>query len=492
MKSLEADIAVVAAGTAGLSAAIAAAQRGLKVLVFEKGATTGGTGNMGMGPLGIESRHTRMRNFGPTKDQAFEIFMNYTHWRVDAKLVRAYLSKSGDTIHWLEALGVQFVEPASYFAGSFPTWHLVKPATGVPGPTATATMMKILTDRAKEMGIRIMLQTPARKLLKQGDRVVGVLAEDKSGEEIEARAKAVIVATGGFGNNLEMIKKYTGFEWGKNLFSFRIPGLEGDGIRMAWEAGAASTEMNIEMTCSMPEMMRIPSELASAFRQPHLMVNLLGERFMNEGIVANTTFAGNAVSQQKDCSGFMIFDSAIAQEMENGFDFMTHVFPVTHLKDFEKSVDAALATGYKHLFVADSIEELAAKTGIDAARLMVTLAEYNRDCRKGYDELFNKEHKYLRPIEQPRFYAGRFYPSGYGTLGGIKINHRAEVTDKNFRPISGLYAAGTDACSIYGDSYCFILPGNTMGFAINTGRIAAESAAEYVRAMAQTTAGAAE
>ena len=134
MTQLNADIIVVAAGAAGLPAAIEAAQGGAKVIVFEKGATTGGTGNMGMGPLGIESRHTRAKQFKPTKDEAFETFMEYTHWQVDAQLVRAYLNKSGDTIHWLESLGVEFVEPASYFPTAYPTWHLIKPAEGRPGP----------------------------------------------------------------------------------------------------------------------------------------------------------------------------------------------------------------------------------------------------------------------------------------------------------------------------------------------------------------------
>ena len=100
---------------------------------------------MGMGPLGIESRHTWAKQFSPTKDEAFEIFMDYTHWRSDARLVRAFLNKSGDTIHWLESLGVEFVEPASYFPKAYPTWHLIKPETGKPGPMASGTMMKILT-----------------------------------------------------------------------------------------------------------------------------------------------------------------------------------------------------------------------------------------------------------------------------------------------------------------------------------------------------------
>ena len=102
MSKFKKDIIVVAAGPAGLASAISAAEKGVSVIVFEKGATTGGTGNMGMGPLGIESNYTRAKQFRPTRDEAFEIFIDYTHWRVDARLVRAYLNKSADTIHWLE------------------------------------------------------------------------------------------------------------------------------------------------------------------------------------------------------------------------------------------------------------------------------------------------------------------------------------------------------------------------------------------------------
>ena len=109
MNQLEADVIVIAGGAAGLSATIAAAQAGAKVIVFEKGSTTGGTGNMGMGPLGIGSRLQRMKQMGPTKDEAFKIFMDYTHWRVDAQLVRAYIDKAATTIDWLEKLGVEFV-----------------------------------------------------------------------------------------------------------------------------------------------------------------------------------------------------------------------------------------------------------------------------------------------------------------------------------------------------------------------------------------------
>lgn len=477
MSKFEADVIVVAAGAAGLAASIAAAERGAKVITFEKASTTGGTGSMGMGPLGVESRRQRLKFLGPTKDEAFRIFMDYTHWQVDARLVRAYMDKAATTIDWLEDMGVEFEDPCAYFPNGNATWHPVKPGT----EACAANMYRILTQRAKEMGIQILLQTPVEKLVKKGDSIVGIIAEDRNGEPVETTAKAVIIATGGFGDNPQWIKKYTGYEWGKDLQSFRIPGLIGDGIRMAWEAGAERTEMRMELIYLMPGDLN--PELAEAFRQPHLLVNLLGERFINEEIMPNTAFTGNAISRQKDRASFLIFDEDIKNHMkgEKGFDFLHLVFPYTDVRNFETLMQEAFDSGYEYVYEADSLEELAEKTGIDPHGLRTTVEEYNGYCENGFDPIFNKGRKYLRPIKTPKFYAGKQLPGAYGSLGGIKINYKTEVIGKNWKKIPGLYAAGTDACSIYGDTYVFILPGNTMGFALNSGRIAGENAAEYVK-----------
>lgn len=483
MNKLQADVVVIAAGAAGLAAAISAAHTGAKVIAFEKGATTGGAASMGMGPFGVESRLQRLKQMGPSRDEAFRIFMDYTHWRVDAQLVRSYIDKAATTIEWLENLGVEFLEPAAYFPGGAFTWHLVKPPMGgQPGPMIASAMIKTLTDRAKELGVQIMLQTPVKKILKQAHGIRGVVAEDRSGNEIEALARAVIIATGGFGDSPEMIKKYTGYEWGKDMWSLRIPGLTGDGIRMAWEVGAVPTEMNMEMIYMMPGV--VNPVLRMAFQQPHLMVNLLGERFLDEGIMYNTTFTGNAIARQKNRCAFLIFDDAIKKRMETvGYDHTSVVFPFLKATDVDALIKEATDTGYQDVFVADSIEEMAVKTRVDPEGLKRTLEQYNGFCDRGYDPVFNKKHHLLRSIRNPRFYAARLFPSAYGSLGGIKINHRTEVLSKDWKKIPGLYAAGTDACTIYGDSYVFILPGNTMGFAINTGRIAGENAAEYAKSL---------
>lgn len=156
MKKLESDIITVAAGIAGLAAAVSAAEKGAKVIAFEKGSTTGGTGNMAVGPFAVESRHQNIRQISLTKQEAFRMFMDYTHWQGDARLVQAYIEKSSDTIDWLEKIGVEFTEPAAYFPGSQFTWHLIKPEgeeyVSITG-SAAGRMVKLLTDRAKDLGV---------------------------------------------------------------------------------------------------------------------------------------------------------------------------------------------------------------------------------------------------------------------------------------------------------------------------------------------------
>lgn len=104
-------------------------------------------------------------------------------------------------------------------------------------------MTKKMTERAKELGVQFLFETPVKKIIMEDGAAVGVLAVDKNGEEIEARAKSVIICTGGFGDNPEMIKEETEFEYAKTIYNFAIPGMKGDGIKMAWEAGSRKRTM---------------------------------------------------------------------------------------------------------------------------------------------------------------------------------------------------------------------------------------------------------
>ena len=148
---------------------------------------------------------------------------------------------------------------------------------------------------------------------------------------------------------------------------------------------------------------------------------------------------------------------------------------------FDQEAEAAITTGYQYFIKADTIEELCEKTGIDLAGLEETLEIYNDDCDNGgFDSIFNKDRQFMRPVRKGPFYSLQSFPGAYGSFGGIKINYKTEAVDQDGYPIKGLYAVGTDACDIYGDTYPFILGGNTMAFCLNSGRMAAEYAAEYI------------
>ncbi len=480
MKQIEADVAVVAGGISGLAAAVSAAEKGASVLVFEKSKVNGGIASMAMGPFGVESRVQKRQLDTLTKGEAFKLYMDYAHWRIDSRLVKAYIDKSGDTINWLEDMGVEWAFAARHFQESQATWHLPKLSNGSIGRGSGAMITKVLRERADELGVEFYMETPVKKIIKDGDHITGIIAEDKNGETIQANAKAVIICTGGFGDNPEMIKEYTGYEYGKNMFSFRIPGLAGEGIKMAYEVGAAQSDINMEMYYQTAAGEHFQT-LDSAFRQPNLLVNLNGERFFDEAQMANTTYCGNSISMQKNACAYMIFDEAAKRYYDrNGFDMDAYDRPVTTMDEFGNEFERYIQEGKGTDFImADSIEEIAERTGINAENLKATVDEYNQYCNS-YDKLYEKANKYLRPIRKAKFYAGKLIPSAFGSTGGIKINYKTEVLNKEYDKIPGLYAAGMDACSLYKDSYIFKLPGNSMGFALNSGRIAGENAAEYI------------
>lgn len=479
MKNFNRQIVVIAAGPSGLSAAVQAAEAGGEVLVVEKAASVGGAANMGMGPLGIGTKYQQQQMIDITVEKAFHMFMEYTHYNVDARLVKKYFELSGETIEWLEDMGVEFEGAFRYFPQSEATWHIVKTDQGI-GPRAASFMNKALYEKAKELGVEFLLETSAKKILVEDGKVSGISAVDQNGEEVRISCQAAVVCTGGAGANKDFIKEETGFEYGKDLFHFAIPGIMGDGLKMAWEAGADKLPVRIEMAASIEGVDELPGSISNVFAQPNLLVNKLGKRVMNEAFMQNATYLSNVASHQKDKVCFSIVDHSIVKHyVRHGVDNVSLVRPNPDVSDFFDGIEMAKKMGNKALYVADTLEELAEKMGVDTERLLDTVYDYNDFC-DSVDEEFFKEKRYLRPIIKPPYYAAKIRPGGYGTVGGIRINENCEALNSAFEAIPGLYAAGADACNIYDDSYMFLLPGNSMGFAVNTGRIAGISAVEYV------------
>jgi fumarate reductase flavoprotein subunit len=475
----QADVAVIGSGAAGLAAAVTLAEGGAKVVVFEKQRSLGGTSNFFQGTFAVESAMQRERYVDYTRDQAFKNTMDYSHWRANPRLVRAIVDESGPTIAWLQDQGVVFAEVTINMPEAPLTYHVVK--------GRGEAVVKALVDQAKKNGADVLPGTPVLAILKEGGRISGVVAE-ADGEEVEVAVRAVVVASGGFANNKEWIKKYTGFDLGGNLIPVGNTGKSGDGIRMAWEVGAAEEGIGtIEMFRVAPigPEFAMGCHLEQAAAQPDLWVTARGERFCDETIGFWDTPVGNAQARFiKDGYTFSILDDTIVERLlTKGLDKGVGIDlpPGSKLTNLRNEIDAAVAHGSGEVFAADSLDELASQTAMDPEVLRATVDEYNRYGAQGHDELFAKDRRYLRPLVGPRFYAIRGRAVFLGTMGGIKVNQRLEVLDKKDLVIPGLYAAGFDAGGMYGDSYPIkSSSGLASAFALNSGRIAGKNALKYV------------
>ncbi len=473
------DFVVVGSGVSGLSAALTAAEAGVRVVVFEKQRSLGGTSNFFKGTFAVESRQQRERYVTYSRDEAFREIIEYGHWRNNPRLVRAIVEESAKTIVWLEKQGVEFTEVTINMIECPQTYHVVR--------GEGAAVIKILSTRAREKGVEIIAGTPIKQIFREGGKITGVVVEGEE-EDVQVKTKAVVIASGGYINNKEWVKKYTGFDLGTNLLPVGNVDKNGDGIRMAWEVGAAEEGIStVELFRIGPSRQELGTggRISLAVIQPDLWVNQAGERFCDEGITFFDTSEGNANARHKEGYTYSIFDTSVVKRLaEEGLDkgITPESYPAQKVVDFGKDLQAALESETAEIFEASSIEELAVKIGVDPAVLKATVDEYNEFCNKGHDDLFAKNPKYLRPITGPKFYAAKANTVCLGTMGGIKINHHTEVLDKESRIIPGLYAVGYDAGGLYGNDYCMkVASGLSSAFAINSGRIAGRNASVYVQ-----------
>ena len=258
----------------------------------------------------------RERYIDYTRDQAFKNTMDYSHWRANPRLVRAIINESGATISWLQDQGVVVHRRHDQHARLPLTYHVIK--------GKGEAVIKALVDQARSKGVQIFPGMPAAALVKQGGKISGVIVDD-DGEEAEVAARAVVVATGGFANNKEWIKKYTGFDLGANLIPVGNTGKTGDGLRMAWEVGAAEEGVGtIEMFRVAPVApeFAMGCNLEQAAAQPDLWVTARGDRFCDETIGFYDTPVGNAQARYKaDGYTFSIFDESVIERLaELGLD----------------------------------------------------------------------------------------------------------------------------------------------------------------------------
>lgn len=474
-KTMSTDIVVLGAGCGGTSASVAAQELGAKVILLEKQGITGGTCKFSEGIMAVESKMQRDWNYGLTKDDAFQRIMRYGHWRGNGRVVRAFVEKTASTIDWMQGNGVKFEKLFSNYPDGLYTWHIYE--------GRGAGWLAKYQDKFVKNGGTLLLNTPATDLIQGSDGVVrGVIAKNKDGDKITINAKAVIIATGGFGANEAMKKKYLRFPGVDGLAQ---TGKTGDGIQMAWAVGGGKEGTEVQASYRPgPRGVSTTNQVSATAKQPHLWLSPKGERFCNEEIMLEWPFAGNAL-ERIGGTMFVVYDQKTLDHMEKdqGIDLGVGVMvPVgTKLTEFQKDWDGAVQAGWA--FKADTLDGLAKATGMNADKLKKTVAEYNGYCDVRHDAEFAKDPKYLREVKTGPFYAIKSVASSLGTLGGIKANERFEVVTPEEDPIPGLYAAGNDVGGMYGDSYDLLMAGSTVGFAVNSGRIAVDSAAEYIRTL---------
>ncbi|MCR4435912.1 MAG: FAD-dependent oxidoreductase [Clostridiales bacterium] len=486
---LTADVCVIGSGAAGTSAAVEAAEAGKKVIVLEKLATPGGNSAIGaQGLLATDSSLQAKAGYKTTTDDVFQEWMTFTHWKADAAIVREYLELSGSTVDWLMQRGVDLV-----MTPNVQRTHVLQTYHGYADFSKRVEYFKKLLAIVEKNGGQIMYETPAQSLIQDSTgAVTGVMAQKKDGTTYKINAKSVVIATGGFGGDADMVKKASG---GYDRIGVGIATNTGDGIKMAWKAGAAADRENLLQyhVITVPGMpppepgkdgSNWPMALIYLPVLPH--VNMEGSRFFNEDLIYDDSLNASAAASQGD----HVF-AVISQEMVDKLEAsgssalgMTDSVRLSRDQDvspiktpwtgLSKTMDDMIKAGAA--FKADTYEDLAKAAGMNPSIFVRNMNKYEEMAKAGKDTEFLKSGQHMVPLGKGPYYAVKEAPMYLTSLGGLKINADFQVLKADRKPIPGLYCAGADTGVIYNDIYVLI-EGGSLGWAFNSGRLAGKQAA---------------
>lgn len=450
------DVVVIGGGGAGLTAAVEARQSGANVVLLEKMSSVGGNTLVSGGGLNVPG--TKQQEQNQVKDSV-ELFIEDTLKGGDnennKELVSIMANNALPTANWLiNDIKVEFMKDRlQQFGGhSVPRALIAKDNHGT-------DLIQKLQAKAEELGVVFKMETRANELITdESNKVVGVKASNAAGQELTFHAnKGVIVATGGFGSNVEMRKKYNP-EYDESYMTTDVPGTTGDGIVMAESIGAETLQMNYIQTyptCN-PET-GIISYVANSRFDGAVLLNQEGKRFVEE--MERRDVISRGIMNQSGSYAYLIW----GQEVEE-VGHMTEV----HKQELESMVKDGV------FYQADSIEELAKHFNIETDAMKAALTKYNEDVRAGKDSDFNRRGT-LRTIEKAPFYIQKVVPSVHHTMGGLKINTEAQVLAADGQVIEGLFAAGEVTGGIHGTNR---LGGNAVTDVIVFGRVAGKNAAK--------------
>ena len=490
-ETFQTEVLVVGGGTGGLFAACSAAENGAKTLVIDKVTSGGIRDDLGA----INSRY--QKEWG-TKIDKFDYITEMTKiaaGHIDQRLVRLWCEESGETIDWYgDRLAERGVELWHEAGGDddgdryihFATGHSPRWTGSDDGAGNVLDGAKVLTDYATGLGVEFMYNTPMVELVKENDRVVGVIAENEAGKYVRINAsKGVIICTGGYSLNYDMMEALQPENLAIVGRNGSIPGATGDGIKACIWAGAKFDDTHSMMMFdraalkpdAVPGRAQTESGESGFFwmgSQPFLKVNSRGERFFNE----SGTYEGilHADEFNKDHCHYTIFDSDWTTYIQ---EFKTHgcsrMFPFPNNADPNipyQAVEGNMLPGLVEngfVFQCDTIAQL--------AELEATVARYNELYDKGVDEDFGKEAHRMSAIRTAPFYGAK--NTGYilCTMDGIQIDQNMNAVDTNNDPIPGLYVVGNDSGGYFSGTYPNLSTGAACGRTVTFGRRAGRIAA---------------
>lgn len=486
--STEADVLIVGAGGAGMTAAIEAANAGKSVIVIEKAAMTGGNTTRSTGGMnaantpeqkamtfdmekeagGVEKTlkaakesYPKLAELTATVEQQWEDFKANPEGYFDTEelfmldtlvggknlndpeLVKVMTTEAKNGIEWLKTIEADLSQVGSFGGASVKRIH--KPVNAEGKTVAVGSyLVPILTKTCEDKGVQFVMETAATELVVTDGKVTGV----KAGETTYT-GKAVILATGGFAANTEMVLQYKPDYEG--FVCTNAAGITGDGIVMAQAVGAATVDMEqiqIHPTVSQETSALITEGLRG---DGAILVNSEGKRFFDE------VGTRDAVSAAE-----------VAQP--GGFAWL--------VVDNKMVTDSAVIQGYikqKLTVSGETVEELAKAMGVEEVAFAETMEKWNACVEAGKDEEFNRT-SFARPLDEGPYYAIKVAPGVHHTMGGLKINTNTEVLNEAGNVISGLYAAGEVTGGVHGANR---LGGNAVADIIVFGRIAGQQAAAY-------------
>lgn len=477
------DVCVIGCGVSGLSASVSAAEQGLSVIALEKAGCTGGGGVGTEGVFAVGSQMQKDLGITVKPAEVTSREMGYHHNRVDGLRWLDLIKNSGDNVAWLKKHGVQFTGTVDdYHGGDYKTFHWFGKER------AYHDYAPQMTVAAKGLGVKFLVNTPAKQLIMKDGKVAGVYAQKINGDYIQVNAKAVIIGTGGFANNNENLSRGH-FADVKNVVRF-LSGFNGDGLQMVQEVGGTDRLDRFSGLFQLTVQGAPGGEygtfgsgnglVVGTHSSDNIWVNEDGERICAEN-AGDENWMALMIPTLVHQKTYSIFDRAAFEQNVKNIAFPAKSFA----EDIAQMEDRFAKNPYGDAFTDNTIEGLVKKVSaaipaVKADTLLATIKHYNEMCQNGEDTDFGKPAKYLHEMKNPPYYFIYIPQAVMVTFGGIHTNRNFECVDANEKAIPGIYSVGVDSADLWPNIYTINVPGGTNANNVNSGRQSAINAAAYI------------